>query len=57
MDEVTRLALEANSEVTTLRKGQVIHVEGLPCELLADVQVFTATTIRRDSAPQEGEGS
>lgn len=50
MDNVTRLVLEANGETTTLRKGQVVHVNGIPHELLADVGSFSATKMDLEAA-------
>lgn len=43
MDEVTRLALSANGETVRLKAGSIVHVDGLPYELLDDVEAYSAT--------------
>lgn len=58
MDQVSRLALEANNETTTLRKGRIVHVDGIPYELLDDVEAYSATdaaAMRSGAGNDEGE--
>lgn len=43
MDEVSRLALGANSQTVTFAKGQTVHVNGIPYELLDNVEAFSAS--------------
>lgn len=55
MDQVTRLALKGTNQIATLKTGRVVHVDGLPCELLDDVEVYSATGVADETAATGGE--